>query len=221
MSNDFQAIADPELRDVLDVHKADIMRSINCVQIGKIDTYTAATRTADVSLVFKRLLPDGTKIDYPQLKDCPVFILSGGASRFSMPIETGDTCLVLFNDRDIDTWHLSGQTQVPNTARTHSVSDGFVLVGVQSLADVVGATAAIVELFTDKPFKATANGVELDATLGKIKLKNAAQSLKTILDALIDAIALITVTTGGVTSTVPNNAAVITALKVQIALLLE
>lgn len=55
----------------------------------------------------------------------------------TMPIAKGDSCFVLFNDRDIDNWFFDGGVKVPNTNRIHDISDGLVVVGVNNLQTVI------------------------------------------------------------------------------------
>jgi hypothetical protein len=76
-------------------------------------------------------------VDYPVLTDVPVFILSGGGFAVTFPVAAGDTCLVCFNDRDLDSWFQSNSAVPPNSARMHSLSDGLALVGFRSLANPV------------------------------------------------------------------------------------
>jgi hypothetical protein len=198
----------PELRDVLDKYKFDISRSINCVQIGTIKSYNASLNTAEISVNFKTQLADGRIFDGPVLADCPVFVLSGGGAFINMPIVAGDTCIVLFNDRDIDTWWFSGQVYVPNSPRAHSFSDGIALVGIRPLTNPLGLDAS---------------AMAINAGVHLLQVKNSAKSLLTILNSLIDLIAAITVTCAapGNPSSIPVNNVAITAIKAQLALLLE
>ena len=59
----------------------------------------------------------------PLLRDVPVFM--------PVPFEVneGDACLVIFADCDIDAWFESGEAEVPESGRMHSLSDGFAFVG--------------------------------------------------------------------------------------------
>jgi uncharacterized protein YbaR (Trm112 family) len=196
----------PELKTLLDQMKRQTMLAMNCVQIGIIQEYRAATNTAKVKIASQIKMPNGAIIEYPILDDCPVFTLSGGTSFVSCPIASGDFCLVLFNDRNIDNWYLTGAVTTPDTPRAHSIADGIVLVGLNPISS---------------PKVTPLNSVCVNGGSKKVSIKNAATDLKTVLSALIDAISAITVVTGGVTSTVPVNIAVFTALKVQLATLLD
>lgn len=206
----YRPTSDAGLRALLDYYKIEICKSINCVLVGKIAAYDKTTNTASVSISAKRQYADSlTPIDFPLLTDCPVFILQGGGSFIDMPIKKDDHCIVLFNDRDIDAWWHDGRVDVPNSLRAHSLSDGMVLVGIQPSTSPVPASGKF----------------GLQGGENKVYIANALADLKTTLDTLIDKIALMSFGyTGpsGAANTGPSvNAAEITAIKIEIAKLLE
>ncbi len=147
--NPLLSIPNPDLRSVLHAHRNELFASLNCHQIGTIVAFDAEKQTASVRLNVKRLVYNQTQeidaglqltptiVTYPLLVDCPVFVLTGGVGMLTMPIATGDTCLVCFNDRDIDKWFATGGTEPPNSARMHDLSDGLCLVGFRSSANPV------------------------------------------------------------------------------------
>jgi hypothetical protein len=110
-------------------------------------------------------MKNGEEVEYPVLDDCPVFVISGGDSSLSMPIAADDTCLVLFSDRNMDDWYLTGEIRVPADNRIHSIADGIVLVGIRSLADL--------KVYPSIP--------TLDGGSKKIAIKNDDKDLKTLL----------------------------------------
>lgn len=127
----------PDLTDVLENMSKEIFKTLNCVQIGEIQSYDTDNQTATVKLVIKQVLTetvDGVKTlqDHPLLLECPCMVLTGGSAYLSMPISAGDSCLVLFNDRDIDNWFKDGLEAPPNTYRRHDYSDGLAIVGVRN-----------------------------------------------------------------------------------------
>ena len=141
------SIATPNLASTLEGLKAQTMLSMNCVQIGQIESFDPATQLATIKLAMKQvkdILEDGTRIlqEYPLLLECPVFFLFGGADFISLPIEPNDPCIVLFNDREIDQWLNHGAGQYPVSIRTHDLSDAIALVGIRPLTNsVVGYLA--------------------------------------------------------------------------------
>jgi hypothetical protein len=201
-------IADPELKDVLDRYNRLVMSSLNCVQIGTIEAFNPILNTASVSINCKRKLANGAIYDYPLLTDCPVFILSGGTAFINMPIVKGDTCIVLFSDRDIDNWHLTGTVDVPSSTRMHSLSDGLCIVGIRPLTNALALEAG----------KA---GINAGANL--VQIKNAVTDLKAQIDGLIDdiiALTTINCVPGSPVTLSPATIAVLNLRKVAIATLL-
>ena len=126
-----QQIYPPDLDDVLSGLKNEIFADLNCVQIGRIQKVNS-NQTVEILLQMKRRIPDNKIADYPLLVDCPYFVLQGGGAYIDMPIKKGDICLVLFNDRNIDTWWSTENVAESPDRRKHNLSDGFALIGVNS-----------------------------------------------------------------------------------------
>lgn len=187
--------SEPSIADVLNRLKRETMLAMNCVLIGKIESYSSVSNTANISICVKRKLLNGEEIEYPQLQDVPIFILSGGTSYVSIPIVAGDFCIVLCCDRSIDDWYLAGQTTAPKDTRCHSLSDAIALVGVKPLTSMT----------TPIP----SSSVCINGGSKKVSLKNTSGNLKTTLDTIIslstDLIALFKqIQCGAYAMTVPN-----------------
>jgi hypothetical protein len=153
----------PDLRVLLDSTEQRTMAQTNCHQVGQIVSFDATKQTVSVQLQVLAVLADGSQVPYPLLTDCPVFVYSGGAAFITMPIAAGDPCLVLFNDRDLDNWFTTGNVVAPNSPRTHSLSDGLVLVGFRNLSNVIAGystTDVVIGIGTGKV------AVKPDGTIG-------------------------------------------------------
>jgi hypothetical protein len=147
----------PDLKELLSYTKFQIKAEMNCISLGTIQSFDSKTQTATIKMNFKRVLkaaiPPTTTgslaknkvVEYPLLVKCPVFVLSGGDSAVHMPIEAGDQCIILFCDRDIDSWFTTGETMRPNSPRMHDINDGIALVGIKP------APSPISELRTSGP----------------------------------------------------------------------
>lgn len=140
---------------VLAAHKADIFATFHCIKIGKIEKVTASEQTVEVSLTMRRPAADGTSTEYPLLVDVPYFVLQGGGAYIDMPITAGDYCLVLFSDRDIDTWWSTANVADPATTRKHDLSDGIAIVGLNP-------KTAPLEMDGTKTRIINSNGIELN-----------------------------------------------------------
>lgn len=131
MPNSIQYADQQTLSSLMQLMQLETLSTINCHQVGEIVSFNASNQTAEVQI--KMLKPyNGELKSYPILIDCPCIVLGGGKGRITFPIQAGDSCVVLFNDRDIDNWFSGGQTMQPRTNRMHSFSDAIALVGVHN-----------------------------------------------------------------------------------------
>jgi hypothetical protein len=218
--------ADPTLKDLLDLHKKDILLSLNCHHIGTVQSFNATTQQAQATINYKKTYFEFDQQtgaynpilkDYPLLMDCPCIVLGGGSAALTFPIQQGDECLVLFNDRNLDNWFQSGGNGAVASPRLHAFADGIILVGLRSSPHVLTGY--------DTSRAVLRNGealVGVGSTL--IKIANNTTTLNTLLQNLITQIAAITVTgvtSGGGTSGPPANAAAIAAIGTQLSGLLE
>lgn len=143
MSN--QTVIPPDLDDVLAELKNSIFANMNCIQIGRIEKVND-NQTVEIKIQVKRRV-QGDKIkDYSLLVDCPYLVISGGGAYLDMPIKKGDYCIILFNDRNIDTWWDTANVKEPLTKRKHNLSDGMALVGINPKTSFFESDGTIVRL---------------------------------------------------------------------------
>lgn len=125
-----------DLTTLLNTFREVIFNTLNCHKVGKIVSFDSANQTAQVEMIIQKKL-NNVILEYPVLVDCPVFVLSGGNARITMPISAGDSCLVLFNDEDMDNWFATGAKQEALTNRKHSFTDALVIVGFRHQANKI------------------------------------------------------------------------------------
>jgi hypothetical protein len=183
--------SEPDLCMVLDQAADDIKTSINCISIGVIKTFYPDNQTADITLNYKRVNLYGSTapIDYQLLVNCPVMVLNGGGGYISFPIASGDSCLVLFCDREIDTWFTNGGVNAPQSARVHDLNDGIAIVGINNALNSISYDKDRLKIFLGNGY------ITIDAT-GNIHLNS---PTNIVLDAAkIDAKALASIDLAGV-----------------------
>lgn len=153
-------IMPPDLREFMQRIKREIKSEIFKVAPGTIVAFDKDSQTASVKLDYKAVIIGGIPqsngtavdkiVDYPIILKCPVMVLTGGAARLTLPVAAGDTCIVLFCDRDIDDWYQTGDTnRPPATARMHDISDALAIVGIRSIANQLADFNAIIASLVD------------------------------------------------------------------------
>jgi Phage protein Gp138 N-terminal domain len=122
----------PSLPDLFLSLKQDIFKNLNCVKIGKIQSYDSTNKVAQIQILFKRKTSSGDIASYPVLVSCPIYIMQGGGWTIEMPVAAGDECILLFSDSNIDNWYLTGSEALPADMRSHAIADGIAIVGLKS-----------------------------------------------------------------------------------------
>lgn len=219
------------LADLLALHGKQINLNLNCHAVATIRSFDAATQTCEAeiayTMVFLRQEANGSiyeeSVNYPLIVGCPVVTLTGGNAFLSMPIEAGDTCLLLFNDRSIENWYASGgQVMPPSTSQTHAIGDAIALVGLRHNANPIPSfDQTRARLQKGAAYVGVGNG-------DKVKIANDVKTLKELLDAATGILnilntlnAALVVPTGIDAGTKAAVAAAIIALNTQMGSLLE
>ncbi len=136
-------VPEPQMSDLLDFHKKLIKLEVNCHHVAKINSFNPTNQTATATINYTKTFLDFNNVgtttvttqSYPVLLDCPVFFLGGGQGSLTFPVSSGDECLAMFNDRDMDNWFSGSSNSAPATTRLHSFTDAILLVGIRSLAN--------------------------------------------------------------------------------------
>lgn len=194
----------PDFNTWISLMMKNFSANINCHSIGTIQKYNRTTKIASISINYLRVIknsnpnlpnpaPDGqlsnVNLAYPLLVNCPVMMYKGGGCYIDMPIQQGDTCLVLFNDRETSTWLNAGGVNPPQNERTHDLSDAIAIVGILSL---------ISPIINPNPPVPT-EGIILAA--GMISMRNSMDNLCNAIEGLCNSLLSWTDTHGDI----PNN----------------
>lgn len=121
---------------------------INCMRIGVIQEFYPDNLTAQVKLVDKKnigLNPDGSQIlrEYP-----PIYAKVCYCNPFTtFPLTQGMECIVLFNDREIETWFINGGSNIQAYPRMHDLTDAIAIVGIRSLPMMIQVLTDCLHLF--------------------------------------------------------------------------
>jgi hypothetical protein len=96
---------------------------------GIIVSYDYTKQNAQVQPTINRTWSDGTTIKLPVLNNVPVIFPQSGGASLTFPVNVGDPCLLIFNERSTDQWKASGGIVNPVDPRKFDLSDGVALMG--------------------------------------------------------------------------------------------
>lgn len=118
-------MANPSLLDVLSQHASNERNDIHTALPAKV--VSCDGHSATVHLMITQVMRGGETLELPPLVDVPVGFYRGGGFCVTVPIKNGDEGLVIFAERCIDGWYVSGQQSAPLDTRFHDYSDAFFL----------------------------------------------------------------------------------------------
>jgi len=75
--------------------------------------------------------------NHPLLRGVPVHFSRGGGFSATHPLEPGNSGLIIFNARCIDSWVKSGGVQSQAVRRKHDFSDGIFVPGISAIPDAL------------------------------------------------------------------------------------
>lgn len=214
-----------DLIDLFDQLKREVLLTLNCHAIGEITKFDKDTQLAEVKVSYDRKKLQANSngdieevaVPYPALSDVPVIFLRGksGDAGLSFPVESGDECILLFNDRDIDNWFEGKKDGVVRSSRLHSMSDAIALVGVSSKDNFI-------QDFDNQRASLFFGSTRVAVGESKVLIENSSHTLNSLLQELITELQGLTTVGSATTQTIsPGNIANLTAIGTKIGELLE
>lgn len=77
------------------------------------------------------LIDENTNIQQlPLINNVPVIFPRAGGASLNFPVDEGDTCLLVFMERSIDTWKSTGGIVAPTDPRKFDLSDAVAIMGL-------------------------------------------------------------------------------------------
>lgn len=137
--NTFQYnISKPDISNVMRYSNLKSMSELNCMKIATVVEFHPEDLTVTVNLLNKKTLgqnKDGTPAvrDYALIRAKVCFC----NPYITFPINVGDDCILLFSDREIESWFINGDAQPVNYTRMHDLTDAFAIFGIRSLPKMI------------------------------------------------------------------------------------
>jgi hypothetical protein len=164
----------PDLIDTLEAWFAAHASDTHTAGPGRVESYNASTRTANVKPLWKHALEDddGSVVseEYPVVPNAPILFPGSGPYRITFPVSPGDLVLLVACESSIGHIRASGELSEPGDLRRHSLSHAVALPGFFSSRNVQAAATDAIVIGQDgltPQYVALANKV--DAALGAIK----------------------------------------------------
>lgn len=138
----------PDMGQIIKTSGLSMASNLNCMRVGIVQEFYPDDLTVQVRLVNKRnigLNPDGTQNVreiapiYAKVCYCNPFI--------TYPIKKGDECVVLFSDREIESWFITGEANPEGYTRMHDLTDAVALIGVRSIPQMIQIITDALHLF--------------------------------------------------------------------------
>ena len=149
IANKFNYITStPNLSAVLKYTNNCLLKKLNCIKPAIVQSLDAENLTVNVQIAEKKIIginKDGTNkvADYPEIKAKICY----ASPYITYPIEKGQECLLLFSDREIESWFITGQAQTPSYTRMHSITDAFAIFGIRSIPQMIQIVSDCLNLF--------------------------------------------------------------------------
>lgn len=109
---------------------------------GSVEEFDPEQQRATVRPLLKRGYVDESgnrqSEELPVVPDVPVVFLSGGGGyRVTVPVQVGDTVLLIFSEGSLDRWLHGGGLVDPEDDRRNSLTDAVAIPGLRSFNDAL------------------------------------------------------------------------------------
>ncbi|MBO5928260.1 MAG: hypothetical protein J6Q32_05365, partial [Clostridia bacterium] len=112
----------PDFNDLMRMVQTSVFSRLNCHGIGKIIEFNKTNQTCTIQLMQLKEF-NNTYFTPAPLTEVPLIIYGQGSANITLPDPTGSICLVLFLDRNADSFMQTGEMYAPTTTRMHDFTD--------------------------------------------------------------------------------------------------
>lgn len=148
---------DPDLMSTLKAFEGSLKyNKINCCRIGIVESYDENTRVAKVLIANKLVLNQTEEGNQVTQNYAPIYakVLFFGWHDIGIthPVFEGSEGILLFNDREIESWYVNGNVNNLAYSRAHSKTDAIFISGVLSLPNMIATLQDYLHLFYKETF---------------------------------------------------------------------
>ena len=159
---------DPNLMSTLKALEGSLKyNKINCCRIGIVESYDPETRVAKVTIANKLVLNQTEEGNQVTQNYAPIYakVLFFGWKDIGIthPVLEGSEGILLFNDREIESWYVNGNINNLAYDRAHSKTDAIFISGVLSLPNMTQSLQDCIHIFyKTKNIKVHENGITIN-----------------------------------------------------------
>ena len=150
IANDFlRKVIEPDLKHAITSNTNLLAQNLNCVRIGIVQEFFDNTNsTVKVKIASRNVIRynhDGTQ----QTEDYPIISakICYCNPYETFPLKPGDEVVLLFNDRELETWFINGQANAQQHQRMHDLTDCIAIAGIRSLPKMIEVLTDCLHLF--------------------------------------------------------------------------
>lgn len=142
--------------------------TINCVRVGIVEEYDPKTRIAKINIANKLVTgvnSDGTQKtqNYAPIYS-KVWFFGWKDTGITHPILQGQEGILLFNDRELESWYINGDINPLSYKRSHNLSDSIFICGLSSLPNIIENWQTGINIFCKaNNIQISENGVTINA----------------------------------------------------------
>lgn len=162
-----------DLLSLLILSLNDFGENFNCVRVGIVQEFLYKQQLVRVKIASQRLIRinrDGTQTtqDYAEI----YAKLCYATPYMNQPPKVGDECILLFNDREMESWWINGSANQRAYNRMHDLTDCIAICGLRSQPKLINIFTNLVEFFYD--------------TLAKTNVKMLSNQIVTTTDKIVN-----------------------------------
>ena len=179
----------PSLSQAIDEAIEARLVDLHTAMPAEIVSYDSATALAQVKPHFKRkFVTQASATAIPVISNVPVMMPRTKSAHVRLPISKGDTGLLVFSERSLDTWLERSMDHDPKDSRHHSLADAVFIPGLFDKTVPFQGNARVdsIELRNRSGF------MEIFVN-GKLRIGNNREELISLLQDLTDVLASLTV----------------------------
>lgn len=189
MSEEVSAFT-PSMAEVLKQAMESRLADVHTALPGTITKYDAAKQQCDVQPNIQRKYVTGELVNIPVIPNVPVVFPRSQKAFVSFPLVAGDQVLLIFSERSLDRWLVSGGQVDPADPRKHHLTDAVAIPGLYPFSKPVTASTDALRLGNDK------SQIDLKPD-GKMSMKNltSGDELVSLVHQMADLLSTTTVNT--------------------------